>query len=481
MSCKSSLQGQVNQQRKAFWYNLLYQHFFGILETEKQLNDFCKKMSVECVTWKGEHMAHFEHFTRGDCTSITQHVERKKDKQGNYLKYKNGQIDTSRTHLNYNLAPERQQLNFIKERTEELKTLKRKDVNVLCSWIVTAPKTLPEQYNREFFEQTYKHLVDMYGENNVVSAYVHMDETTPHIHFCFVPVVHDSKKNCDKVSCKECVTQLDLKKFHPQLQKSIDTWKNEKGYDFECDIMNGATANGNMTVQELKNRSLTAENEKLSNNNEWLKKNSAELVEEINDLVERSETAQDRLNEIQGINNRLNTENAVLERSVASKQHELDLLTPKLLKAKEVKEIKADKNIFGKPINKITYDYNYALSLIETAKKNEDVEKHEKELLEREKRLQEQEKAIIKRENSVADKEKRLNDLINNKEKIIKNTAKQMYNTAIKNRSSKGIEDYLKQHYPNVLEKYKTKDIRECMEIAEQINSMNVNDFYFDI
>ena len=30
-------------------------------------------------------MAHFEHFTRGDCTGMTQHVERKKDKNGNYV------------------------------------------------------------------------------------------------------------------------------------------------------------------------------------------------------------------------------------------------------------------------------------------------------------------------------------------------------------------------------------------------------------
>ena len=180
-------------------------------------------------------MANFTHYTRGSCTSITQHNERKKNDRGEYLKYKNEQIDTSRTHLNYNLAPDREQtqLEFISERTESLKCLKRKDVNVMASWLITAPKTLPVEHCREFFERSYQFLENKYGKMNVISAYVHMDETTPHMHFCFVPVVYDKKKQKEKVSCKECVTKFDLQRFHPEFQKNIDDWKEQNGYDFE--------------------------------------------------------------------------------------------------------------------------------------------------------------------------------------------------------------------------------------------------------
>lgn len=193
-------------------------------------------------------MANFARYNRGSSESMTQHYERRKNKDGEYIKFKNENIDTSKSYLNYNLAPEREsQLQFIKSRTEELKALKRKDVNVMGSWCVTKPKELPEEYSREFFERSYQFLAKKYGEENVISAYVHMDETTPHMHFAFVPVVYDKKKERDKVSCKECVTQLDLKTFHKEFQDEIYRWIEERDYDIECEVYNGATKGGNKT------------------------------------------------------------------------------------------------------------------------------------------------------------------------------------------------------------------------------------------
>lgn len=206
-------------------------------------------------------MANFAKYTRGSVTSMTQHYERKKGKDGEYLRFKNQEIDSERTHLNYNLAPERNQCKFIAERTESLKALKRKDVNVLGSWVVTVPQECPERHQRAFFEQCYAFLENKYGKANVVSAWVHMDENTPHMHFAFVPVVFDKKKNREKVSCKECVTKRDLERFHGELQAHIDKWREVNEYDFSCDVLNGATANGNMTIEEMKAEALEAENE----------------------------------------------------------------------------------------------------------------------------------------------------------------------------------------------------------------------------
>ena len=53
------------------------------------------------------------------------------------------QIDDTKTHLNYNLAAVEQplpQLDFIHQRLTEVKVHKRKDVNIFCDWVVTAPK-----------------------------------------------------------------------------------------------------------------------------------------------------------------------------------------------------------------------------------------------------------------------------------------------------------------------------------------------------
>ena len=207
-------------------------------------------------------MAHYAKYTKGSAGSLTRHYERAKNSKGEYIKFKNESIDTSRTHLNYNLAPHQQgQLDFIKERLENVHCLKRDDVKVMCSWVVTVPQTVPEEHQREFFERTYKHLEERYGKQNVISAYVHMDETTPHMHFAFVPVVYDRKKDREKVSAKECVTRADLKEFHTDLQAEIDQWKEQRGYDFECDVLNGATESGNLTIQGLKAKELAEMNE----------------------------------------------------------------------------------------------------------------------------------------------------------------------------------------------------------------------------
>ena len=55
-----------------------------------------------------------------------------------------------------------------------------------------------EQVERLFFERTYRFLCDRYGEQNVISAYVHKDEKTPHMHFAFVPVTEDKKQSVRK-------------------------------------------------------------------------------------------------------------------------------------------------------------------------------------------------------------------------------------------------------------------------------------------
>lgn len=197
-------------------------------------------------------MAHCAKYTKGAMGHLMKHYERGKDENGEYIKFGNESIDTSYSHLNYNLAPHQNQLDFIHKRLNEVHCLKRKDVNVMCSWVVTAPKELPEEHTKEFFERTYNFLEKKYGKENVISSYVHLDETTPHMHFAFVPVVFDKKKDKYKVSAKEVLTKAELKSFHKDLQAEMDKFVEEHEHKFECNVLNGATANGNKTIQEFK-------------------------------------------------------------------------------------------------------------------------------------------------------------------------------------------------------------------------------------
>lgn len=139
-------------------------------------------------------MANAQKYTRAACGHLAAHYERRKDEKGEYVKFGNQDIDPQKTHLNYNLCPRRglEQIDFIRQRTTEARTLKRDDVNVMCSWVVTLPEYRhhnqnlhvspdKEQVERLFFERTYQFLCDRYGEQNVISAYVHKDEKTPHM------------------------------------------------------------------------------------------------------------------------------------------------------------------------------------------------------------------------------------------------------------------------------------------------------------
>lgn len=200
-------------------------------------------------------MAHVAKFSKGAMGHMLSHYDRSKEGLGD-------NIEQSKTHLNYNLAKGQQpqaQLDFVHQRLSEVRCQNRKDVNVLCDWVVTTPKDLPEQEHRAFFQATYDFLANRYGQENVVSAYVHMDEVTPHMHFAFMPVTEDKKRGGLKVSAKEVLTRKDLQTFHLDLQNCL-----EKALGHEIGILNEATKEGNKTVAELKQRTImqkTAETE----------------------------------------------------------------------------------------------------------------------------------------------------------------------------------------------------------------------------
>src|SRR5699024_4072382 len=100
----------------------------------------------------------------------------------------------------------------------------RADVKVMADWIVTLPEELngaPEGSQEQFFEETYDFLSDRYGEENVLAGVVHNDETTPHMHFTFMPVTYDEKREREKVSAKEVLNRNELKSFHQDFDNHL--------------------------------------------------------------------------------------------------------------------------------------------------------------------------------------------------------------------------------------------------------------------
>lgn len=192
-------------------------------------------------------MANVQKFAKGNVTGLSIHLDRKT------LNHSNKEIDTEKSHLNYDLCEkDGDTLSRMNERLSEVHCLNRKDVKVCADWVVTLPENLkgvPENEQREFFEKTYEFLSERYGgEKNVLSANVHNDETTPHMHFAFMPVVWDEKKQREKVSAKEVLNRKDLQTFHQDLDNFL---KAEIPHIYKEGILNGKTIDVE-NVKELK-------------------------------------------------------------------------------------------------------------------------------------------------------------------------------------------------------------------------------------
>ena len=171
------------------------------------------------------------------------------------LNFGNECIDHMRSDLNYNLAPKRHIDDFLyyRQRLSQVKCQNRADVKTLCSWVITLPKkSFTEAEELKFFQAAYNFMVKRYDEKNVISAWVHKDESgQAHMHFAFIPVCIDRKKGVEKVAAKEVITRNDLRVIHGEMSKHM-----ERTFGRDVGILNGSTSGGNKTIIELKTREL---------------------------------------------------------------------------------------------------------------------------------------------------------------------------------------------------------------------------------
>lgn len=190
-------------------------------------------------------MAHVTHYHRGSVAEILHHNSRTEN-------YANRDIDAKRSKYNYSLSGHENDMAYYTQRLSEVHCMKRANVCTLSSWVVTLPSGVPQDQQKLFFSETVNFLKSRYGAENCVSADVHYDETTPHLHFTFIPVVFDEKKQREKVSRKELFTLKELYSFHEDLEKHL---QEKLGKNIK--IRTGKTEK-NISVRELKQK--TAQN-----------------------------------------------------------------------------------------------------------------------------------------------------------------------------------------------------------------------------
>lgn len=135
----------------------------------------------------------FEKHKGNPAGPLEAHHERQKEKYAS-----NPDIDTSRSKYNFHIVkPEGRYYHFIQKRIEEAGCRTRKDSTKFVDTLITAspeffkgksPKTV-----QAFFQRAGDFLIDRVGRENIISAVVHMDEKTPHLHLTFVPLTEDNR------------------------------------------------------------------------------------------------------------------------------------------------------------------------------------------------------------------------------------------------------------------------------------------------
>ena len=124
---------------------------------------------------------------------IEAHNERKKEKYAS-----NPDIDTSRSHLNFHLVhPERKYRAEAERQIAQAGCRTRKDsVRVVEALVTASPeffKGKKQAEVRAFFEEAVRFIERRQPKDTIISAVVHMDEKTPHMHLSFVPLTKDGR------------------------------------------------------------------------------------------------------------------------------------------------------------------------------------------------------------------------------------------------------------------------------------------------
>ena len=188
--------------------------------------------------------------------------------------YSNANIDKEKSYLNYSIkSPQysyEKEFDLMREKYK-LKGQIKVVSNIACEYIITSDKeffeTIGEEETKRYFETAYQ-FVTQYkdlGEQYIMSAKVHMDEETPHMHLIFLPVVHTKDKegnDIDKLHTKDkkgndidklaCSEFWKAKDSYRQLQNAFYDYMISNNFEVERGLPKEETGREHIDLKEYK-------------------------------------------------------------------------------------------------------------------------------------------------------------------------------------------------------------------------------------
>lgn len=187
-------------------------------------------------------------------TSKSNSIGHQKHNQRENANYSNKDIDLTKSQLNYDLVNS-EKINYLETIEDKIvsnKKSKRKigDNQVQHMYgVITSDSqffsSMDKDQVKSFFENSLEFIENRFGKENILYATVHMDETTPHMHFGFVPITSDGRL------CARDI--LNGRKQHSELQDQFNKHCISNGYNLKRGVSKEETKkNHTKTIQYKK-------------------------------------------------------------------------------------------------------------------------------------------------------------------------------------------------------------------------------------
>ena len=170
----------------------------------------------------------FAKYKGPEISNIEAHNERTKDEYAS-----NPDIDKSRSCLNFHLLePERKYRAEAERQIKDAGCRTRSDSVRLVEALVTATpeffKGKKKDEIKAYFQEALNFIKQNQKPETVISAVVHMDEKTPHMHLCFVPLTEDGRLSAKEiVGNKKKLTQWQDRFWEHMVKKYPDLERGE--------------------------------------------------------------------------------------------------------------------------------------------------------------------------------------------------------------------------------------------------------------
>ena len=262
----------------------------------------------------------FAKYKGPEISNIEAHNERTKEKYDS-----NPDVDTSRSHLNFHLVtPQRKYRAESEKQIAEAGCRTRSDsVRVVETLVTASPEFFKGKKKAEvkaYFQEALDFIKQNQKPETIISAVVHMDEKTPHMHLCFVPLTEDGRLSAKEIlGNKKKLTQWQDRFWEHMVKKYPDLERGKSASETGRDHIPPRLFKEAVHLNRMKEQIMAI----LNDTNPFNKKAKLdELEAQLDKYIPGAEALRTKLKKYDAAYKALTAENAALEKQLGASSKE---------------------------------------------------------------------------------------------------------------------------------------------------------------